>query len=214
MYKSAKIYIIVIGRMKMLYVIKILFLGYFSFINFSYSKENLLDLLREKKEFSTFYQLIKIANYEDLFNEKTQFKKVIYIPKNEAFLSLPSKVRDMLKQEDVAKKIVRTHLYSGEVKEVFKNPDKRVVILERVELNGEAVKIFSNEDLFVKDIVNKNTNIVSKEYSIIPVECVMFLQPSFEDFRLTKKQKQESLITSCCLLSDREIEVFISDRYL
>ena len=198
----------------MFYIIKILFLGYFSFINFSHTKENLLDLLREKKEFSTFYQLIKIANYEDLFNEKTQFKKVIYIPKNEAFLSLPSKVRDMLKQEDVAKKIVRTHLYSGEVKEVFKNPEKRVVILERVELNGEAVKIFSNEDLFVKDIVNKNTNIVSKEYSIIPVECVMFLQPSFEDFRLTKKQKQESLITSCCLLSDKEIEVFISDRYL
>ena len=198
----------------MFYIIRILFLGFFSFVNFSYAKENLLDLLREKKEFSTFYQLIKIANYEDLFNEKTQFKKVIYIPKNEAFLSLPSKVRDMLKQEDVAKKIVRTHLYSGEVKEVFKNPDKRVVILERVELNGEAVKIFSNEDLFVKDIVNKNTNIVSKEYSIIPVECVMFLQPSFEDFRLTTKQKQESLITSCCLLSDQEIEIFISDRYL
>ena len=198
----------------MFYIIKILFLGYFSFINFSYSEENLLDLLREKKEFSTFYQLIKIANYEDLFNEKTQFKKVIYIPKNEAFLSLPSKVRDKLKQEDVAKKIVRTHLYSGEIKEVFKNPNKRVVILERVELNGEAVKIFSNQDLFVKDMVNKNTNIDFKEYSIIPVECVMFLQPSIEDLRLTNKQQQESLITSCCLLSDQEIEVFISDRYL
>ena len=198
----------------MLYVIKILFLGYFSFINFSYSKENLLDLLREKKEFSTFYQLIKIANYENLFNEKTQFKKVIYIPKNEAFLSLPSKIRKKLKQEDVAKKIVRTHLFSGEVKEIFKNPNKRVVILERVELNGEAIKIFSNQDLFVKDMVNKNENIVSEEYSIIPIECVMFLQPSIEDLRLTNKQQLESLITSCCLLSDQEVETFISDRYL
>ena len=198
----------------MFYIIKILFLGYFSFINFSISKENLLDLLKEKKEFSTFYQLIKIANYEDLFNEKTQFKKVIYIPKNEAFQSLPSKIRKKLKQENVAKKIVRTHLYSGEVKEVFKNPNKRVVILERVELNGEAVKIFSNQDLFVKDMVNKSANIISKEYSIIPVECVMFLQPSIEDLRLTNKQKQESLITSCCLLSDQEIEIFISDTYL
>ena len=114
---------------------------------------------------------------ENLFNEKTQFKKVIYIPKNEAFQSLPLKIRKKLKQEDVAKKIVRTHLHSGEVKEVFKNPNKRVVILERIELNGEAVKIFSNQDLFVKDMVNKNTNIISKEYSIIPIECVMFLQP-------------------------------------
>ena len=198
----------------MFYIIKILFLGYFSFINFSISKENLLDLLKEKKEFSTFYQLIKIANYENLFNEKTQFKKVIYIPKNEAFLSLPSKIRKKLKQEDVAKKIVRTHLFSGEVKEIFKNPNKRVVILERVELNGEAIKIFSNQDLFVKDMVNKNENIVSEEYSIIPIECVMFLQPSIEDLRLTNKQQLESLITSCCLLSDQEVETFISDRYL
>ena len=29
-----------------------------------------------------------------------------------------------------------------------------------------------------------------------------------------KIQKQESLITSCCLLSDQEIEIFISDTYL
>lgn len=198
----------------MFYIIKILFLGYFSFINFSFAKGDLLDILSDKKEFSTFYQLIKIANYEDLFNKKTQFKKVVYIPKNEAFLDLPSKVRKKLKQEDVAKKIVRTHLYSGEVKEVFQNPKKKVVILERIELNGEAVKIFSNQDLFVKDMVDKSAKIVSNEYSIIPVECVMFLQPSIEDLRLTNKQQQESLITSCCLLSDQEIETFISDKYL
>ena len=127
---------------------------------------------------------------------------------------MPSTIRKKLKQENIAKKIVRTHLYSGEVKEVFKNPNKRVVILERVELNGETVKIFSNQDLFVKDMVNKSANIISKEYSIIPVDCVMFLQPSIEDLRLTNKQKQESLITSCCLLSDQEIEIFISDTYL
>ena len=42
------------------------------------------------------------------------------------------------------------------MKEVFKNPKKKVVILERVELNGEKVKIFSNSDLFVKDVVNQD----------------------------------------------------------
>ena len=59
--------------------------------------------------------------------------------------------------KDIAKKIIKTHLYSGEVKEVFKDPKKKVVIVERVEINGDLVKIFSNADLFVKDIVNQQT---------------------------------------------------------
>ena len=33
--------------------------------------------------------------------------------------------------EEIAKKIIRTHLYSGEVKEVFKDPKKKVIILEK-----------------------------------------------------------------------------------
>ena len=42
--------------------------------------------------------------------------------------------------KDIAKKIVKTHLYSGEVKEVFRDPRKKVVIVERVEINGEIGK--------------------------------------------------------------------------
>ena len=83
--------------------------------------------------------------------------------------------------KDIAKKIVKTHLYSGEVKEVFRDPRKKVVIVERVEINGEPVKIFSNNDLFVKDIVNQETNLIKNQHIIIPVKCVMFLQLSAED---------------------------------
>ncbi len=44
------------------------------------------------------------------------------------------------------------------MKQVFKDPNKKVVIVERLELNGEKVKIYSNSDLFVKDMVNKKEN--------------------------------------------------------
>ena len=116
--------------------------------------------------------------------------------------------------KDLAKKIIRTHLYSGEVKEVFKNPKKKVVILERVELNGETVKIFSNSDLFVKDVVNQDFHLEQDEYTIIPVECVMFLQLSSDDRRLSEEAKNSSIVTSCCLLTDNEIETFLNDQYL
>ena len=138
---------------------KFKFLIFISFLLSSFNgftKGNLLELISKKKEFSTFYELIKIANYQELFNEKTKFKKIIYIPNNQAFENLPKKIKDKVMDKDLAKKIIRTHLYSGEVKEVFKDPKKKVVILERVELNGETVKIFSNSDLFVKDVVNQD----------------------------------------------------------
>ena len=85
----------------------------------------MLGFLATKKDFSTFYKLIKIAKYEELFNEKTQFKKIVYIPNNQAFKKLPKKIKDKIMNEDIAKKIIRTHLFSGEVKEVFKDPKKK-----------------------------------------------------------------------------------------
>ena len=179
-----------------------------------YTKDTLLELIKNNKDFSTFYELIKIANYQKLFNEQTKFKKVIYIPNNKAFENLPKNIKYKIKNEELAKKIIRTHLYSGEVKEVFKDPKKKVVILERVELNGETVKIFSNSDLFVKDIVHQNFHLEKDEFTIIPVECVMFLQLSSDDRRLSAEEKKSSIVTSCCLLTDNEIETFLNDQAL
>ena len=178
------------------------------------TNDNLLDLISKNQDFSTFYELIKIANYQELFNEKTKFKKIIYIPNNKAFQNLPKKIKQKIMNKDLAKKVIRTHLYSGEVKEVFKNPKKKVVILERVELNGETVKIFSNNDLFVKDVVNQDFHLEEDEYTIIPVDCVMFLQLSSDDRRLSEEEKNNSIVTSCCLLTDNEIDTFLSDQNL
>ena len=125
--------------------------------------------------------------------------------------NLPKKIKYKIKNEELAKKIIRTHLYSGEVKEVFKDPKKKVVILERVELNGETVRIFSNSDLFVKDVVHQNFHLEKDEFTIIPVECVMFLQLSTDDRRLSAEEKSSSIVTSCCLLTDNEIETFINE---
>ena len=184
------------------------------FVSKAFSDNYLLKAIKENKDFSTFYELIKIAKYTELFEEKTQFKKIVYIPNNQAFLKLPKKIKNKIKQEDIAKKIIKTHLYSGEVKEVFKDPKKKVLILERFEANGEKVKIFRNKDLFVKDIVNKELDIFTGDHKIIPIDCVMYLQLSSDDERLTPKQQASSQITSCCLLTNEEIEEFVNNQYL
>ena len=37
----------------------------------------------------------------------------------------------------------------------------------------------------------------------------MYLQPSYIDDRLSELEKKESIVTSCCMLSDNEIDSFI-----
>ena len=183
-------------------------------ISKSYSSDHdgVLNYLKESDKYSYFFRLIKKANYEKLFIKEAKFKKVLYIPDNDAFDRLPLRLQKYIWHEtdnEAAKKIIKTHLYTGSVKQVFKDPNKKVVIVERLELNGEKVKIYSNSDLFVKDMVNKKKAIIKGDLEIIPVSCVMYLQPSFSDDRLSALEKKESFVTSCCMLSDKEIDSFM-----
>ena len=194
---------------------KFLFILLFiSHVSKSYSDDHdgILNYLKESDKYSYFFKLIKKANYEKLFIKEAKFKKVLYIPDNDAFDRLPLRLQKYIWNEtdnEAAKKIIRTHLYTGSVKQVFKDPNKKVVIVERIELNGERVKIYSNSDLFVKDMVNKKKAIIKDDIEIVPVSCVMYLQPSFSDERLNSKEKRESFVTSCCMLSDEEIDSFM-----
>ena len=63
--------------------------------------------------------------------------------------------------------------------------------------------------MFVKDIVNQETNLIKNHHTIIPVKCVMFLQLSAEDNRLSTREQDNSLVTSCCLLTDDEVDTFL-----
>ena len=194
---------------------KFLFILFFlSIISKSYAGEHdgILNYLKESDKYSYFFKLIKKANYEKLFIKESKFKKVLYIPDNDAFDRLPLRLKKYIWDEtdnEAAKKIIKTHLYTGSVKQVFKDPNKKVVIVERMELNGERVKIYSNSDLFVKDMVNKKKSIIKDNIEIVPISCVMYLQPSFSDYRLSSLEKRDSFVTSCCMLSDEEINSFM-----
>ncbi|MAH88450.1 MAG: hypothetical protein CMJ06_00120 [Pelagibacterales bacterium] len=179
---------------------------------FSNEDNDILKFLGNSKEYNSFYKLIKKANYEELFIKESKYKKVLYIPTDDAFKNLPLRLQKYIWNDgdnNAAKKIIKTHLYTGSVKQVFKDPSKKVVIINRFEINGEKVKIYSNDDLFVKDMIDKQEIILKGNIEIIPINCVMYLQPSYTDNRLSEIEKKESIVTSCCMLSDNEIDSFI-----
>ncbi len=173
---------------------------------------DILNFLKKSEDYTYFYKLIKKAKYEKLFLNEAKFKKVLYIPSNAAFDKLSIRLKKYIwdnYDNTAAKKIIKTHLYSGSIKQVFKDPNKKVIIIDRIEVNGEKVRIFSNSDLFVKDMVDQKKVITKENIEIIPVSCVMYLQPSYSDTRLSDDEKNNSTITSCCMLSDQEVDSFM-----
>ena len=65
----------------------LLILLFLSYISKSYAEnhEEILSYLNKSDEYSYFFKLIKKANYEKLFIKEAKFKKVLYIPDNDAF---------------------------------------------------------------------------------------------------------------------------------
>ena len=58
------------------------------------------------------------------------------------------------------------------------------------------------------NIVNENT---SADNGVIhEINCVMFVQQSQKDDRLTRSQKDKFPITSCCMQTDDEIDSWLS----
>ena len=76
-------------------------------------------------------------------------------------------------------------------------------------LDGSLYYTYKSNDLYVKDIVVKGKSFKVGTYTVIPVDCVMFLQQSSNDYRLDKAIQDKYKFTSCCLQTPQEYEVFI-----
>ena len=55
------------------------------------------------------------------------------------------------------------------------------------------------------------TDVSVKNGIIHSVDCVMFVQPSIEDKRLDIETRNTYSITSCCLKTDEEVQMFLKD---
>ena len=100
-------------------------------------------------------------------------------------------------------KIILTHIFNGD--NLKKDKDEGMVL----SLDGSLYYTYKSKDLFVKDIVVQGKISKSNNFTIIPVECVMFLQQSSKDYRLDKAIQEKYKFTSCCLQTPEEYELFI-----
>jgi len=170
-------------------------------------KQTLWDAIVKDDRFATFAVLVEDAGLKHLFDERNKIPVTVYIPTNFGFRTMPEAMNLAFRDPDnksALVKLIRSHYFLG----TYQNPSDGESFLT-VNIDGNQIKIANNKDLFVKDMVVKSPEINVGKSKIVPVDCVMFVQPSKTDFRLTAEQQESFAVTSCCLRTMKETAAFL-----
>lgn len=171
-------------------------------------KKTMWDVIVNDERFSTFAVMVENAGVQNLFDERNIINATVYVPTNFAFTTMPQSANAALRipvNKGPLTKLIKSHYFVGS------QPDMKPGDYYMTKnINGDQIKIAQERDLFVKDMVVQAEPIKAGRSTIIPVDCVMFVQPSSTDYRLSLEQQEASAITSCCLRSMKEVAAFIS----
>ena len=127
-------------------------------------------------------------------------------PNNKAFDVLPTKVYDkILSDSSLRKMLIMDHILTGQKS----SSDLDSKISEEITVTNKSIQLYKRDSLYVKDMVVVNENTSAENGVVHEINCVMFVQPSEEDDRLTESQKKDFPITSCCMQTNSEIDLWL-----
>ncbi len=168
--------------------------------------KGIVSIIRENPNLSIFYSYINNTELEATLQQKFPWNWTIFVPNNEAFDALPKKVYDkILSDTSLSKMLVLDHILIGQKS----SSDLNTKISEEITVTNKPIQLYKRESLYVKDMVVVNENTSADNGVIHEINCVMFVQPSKEDDRLTKLQKDKFPITSCCMKTEDEINSWL-----
>ena len=185
----------------------VLFLFFcFSFFPFYAVSKNIVDVIKEDPELSIFYSNLKKTGLEEILQKKLPWKWTIFAPKNKAFETAPDRVKkEILSNEIYNKNIIMDHMLTGQKTSL--NVGEEISV--EVTVSNKEIPIYKRGSLFVKDMIVIKENSEAENGTIHKINCIMYVQPSIEDDRLSKTEKKKFPITSCCMRSDEEINEWI-----
>ena len=189
-----------------------MYLKIFSFFllfifHFDLKAEGIVSIIRENPSLSTFYSYINNTELEATLQQKFPWNWTIFVPNNKAFDALPKKVYDkILSDTSLRKMLIMDHILIGEKS----SADLNSKITEEITVTSKPIQLYKRKSLYVKDMVVVNENTSANNGVVHEINCVMFVQPSEEDDRLTKLQKNKFPITSCCMETENEMNSWLN----
>ena len=125
----------------------------------------------------------------------------LFVPDNDAFAKLPPEIKKKLANDDQFKrKIITSHMVLGaSVSATGLGAGNSLTTV-----SGDRLDLIRKDNLYVKDVVVTTKDLLGSNGVVHLIECVMFVQPSVDDDRLTASQKAQFEQTACCLAESLE----------
>ena len=178
------------------------FFHFFLFLSTNVYSKNVIDIIKEDPELTEFYSYLEKNWHKKNFRKETSLNWTIFAPNNNAFNSIPSRVREEILSDQIFSKVlIMDHILTGQKTSL----DIGEEVSNEVTVSNKPIQIYKRGSLFVKDMIVVKENKAAKNGVVHQINCVMYVQQSQDDNRLTKKQKEDFPITSCCMRTDNEI---------
>ena len=175
----------------------------FLFSSDLFSKENnVYDIISKNSNLSTFKDYLDKTGLDNVLQKKIPYNWTVYAPSNKAFENTPKELEKLiLKDNYYSKRLFTDHILT---KEILAS-DFTEQITTELTVSNKPVKLYRSENLFVKDVVVVKEDIIAENGVIHIIDCIMFIQPSSQDSRLSPSQKDSFPITSCCMQTENEV---------
>ena len=175
-------------------------------------QQSMWDIITYDDRFSTFAEMVESAGVKHLFKREIGINATVYLPTNDAFLTMPETMNSALRfpeNKGPLTHLIKSHYFIGTTDNMEEGD-----YFMTTNINGDQIRIEQAKELFVKDMVIEGGSIAVGQSKIVPIECVMFVQPSKTDKRLSVSEQEEFAITSCCLRTVKEVLAFVQHTVL
>ena len=170
----------------------------------SYSK-SVLDVISENKDLSIFHSYLQKTGLDRILAKKLPWNWTIFAPSNKAFNDAPDFLEDEILEDDFfSKNIMMDHMMTGHKTSL----DITEKVTTQITVSNKPLQIYKSSKLHVKDMVVVKENLIGNNGVVHMIDCIMFVQPSDDDDRVSKEIGDSFPITSCCMRSKEEIDSF------
>ncbi len=169
------------------------------------SSKSVLDVISNNQDLTIFNSYLKETGLDRVLEKKLPWNWTIFAPSNKAFKEAPELLKEeILNDEFFSKNILMDHIMTGHKTSL----DIDEKITTQITVSNKPLQIYKSRNLFVKDMVVVQENLIGNNGVVHMIDCIMYVQPSSDDERLTQEIKEKYPITSCCMHNEAEIKSF------
>ena len=170
------------------------------------SEKSVYEVISNNDNLSEFHKYLKFTGLDSILKKKLPWGWTVFAPNNSAFKEFKEKNNSILEKKFLIKNLIMDHILIG--RKSSQNLGE-IMVTEKT-VSNKPLQLYKTSEIHVKDMIVINEDITAVNGIVHSIGCVMYVQPSSEDSRLTKEEKERFAITSCCMREQKEVNAWKS----